>query len=164
MPPWELAEEKLLIHGSRDSALTSLQHPTVPRLWQSHQLLTRSFPENGEFNKPNSSFGPWILYPWKPHSEHRQKEGTSCTSLLRAFSSTLRKFTLQFCHLTWVLLLTHLLAQLTLCPKPSPAWDLSTHPPCSDPNACLLQHSSCWDLGGKLLWERLNIPTFLVWR
>lgn len=35
------------------------------------------------------------------------------------------------CHLTWVLLLTHLLAQLILCPKPSPAGDLSTHPPCS---------------------------------
>lgn len=58
----------------------------------------------------------------------RTQDGTGCTSLLCVFSSALMKFTPQFCHPLWVLLLTHLLAQLTLCPKPSPNWDLSTHP------------------------------------
>lgn len=37
------------------------------------------------------------------------------------------KFTPQFCNLLWVLLLSHVLAQLTLCPKLSPTWGLSTH-------------------------------------
>lgn len=49
----------------------------------------------------------------------RAQDGTGCTSLLRVFCSALMKFTLQFCHLLWVL--------LTLCPKPSPTWGLSTY-------------------------------------
>lgn len=62
---------------------------------------------------------------------HVQNTGyTGCTSLLHVFPSSLMKVSPQFCHLLWVLLLTHLLAQLTLCPKPSPTWDLSTHPSC----------------------------------